>query len=151
MNKQIILVFITGVVFAFFSACGGSENSRVPESIDKPVIVDAQDADILSGEEIYKKTCVACHQANGEGIANAFPPLAKSDFLSDRSQVIHQVINGKTGEMTVNGVTYNGNMPPQNLTDEEIAAVLTYVYSSWGNSGAPITSAEVGAVRSKKI
>ena len=103
----------------------------------------------MSGEEVYLKTCVACHQANGGGISNSFPPLAKSDYLADKERAILQVIKGKSGEMVVNGSTYNGTMPPQQLNDEEIAAVLTYVYSSFGNTGGAVTAAEVKAVRDK--
>jgi nitrite reductase (NO-forming) len=61
------------------------------------------------------------------------------------------VINGRQGEITVNGKKYNGIMPPQNLNDKQIAAVLTYVYSHWGNSGKKVTEQEVQKIRGKKI
>lgn len=136
-------------------ACGGSEQkpavTTTPETAVKETPATGTEASAAGtlGEEVYKKTCIACHQANGEGIANTFPPLAKSDFLANRADVIQQVIKGKTGEMTVNGVKYNGTMPPQALSDEEIASVLNYVYTSWGNSGAAFTVDEVKAQRDK--
>jgi nitrite reductase (NO-forming) len=102
-----------------------------------------------SGEEIYKKTCIACHQANGEGMPSSFPPLAKSDYLADKEKTILQVLKGSSGEITVNGVKYNNTMPPQSLSDEEIATVLTYVYGSFGNSGGTVTPADVKALRAK--
>ncbi len=87
------------------------------------------------GKSIYSKTCFACHQPNGEGLANAFPPLAKSDYLNgDVNKSIDMVVKGLSGEITVNGVKYDGIMPAQALTDEEVANVLTYVYNSWGNN-----------------
>ena len=90
---------------------------------------------IVAGKQIYIKTCLMCHQANGAGIANAFPPLAKSDYLNaDVNRAISTVLYGKTGNIVVNGSKYNSVMTPQNLTDEEVANVLTYVYNSWGNN-----------------
>ena len=151
MYEKTILMLFVGVSFSLISACGEGEKSASPGSDSIPVVAKSEGDGKLNGEEIYKKTCIACHQANGEGIANAFPPLAKSDFLANKVEVIEQVIYGKTGEMTVNGVKYNGVMPPQALTDDEIASVLTYVYSSWGNTGGPVTSSEVSAIRLKKI
>ena len=104
---------------------------------------------IKSGKQIYTKTCFACHQANGEGIANAFPPLAKSDYLNaDVKRAIGIVLNGKTGEITVNGNKYNSIMTKQTLTDDEIADVLTYVYNSWGNNKANVQTTTVQEVRS---
>lgn len=100
------------------------------------------------GKSVFTTTCQACHQANGEGIAGVFPPLAKSDFLNNnKDAAIHAVVKGLSGPITVNGKNYNGVMPPQTLTDEQIAAVLTYVYSSWGNSGKTVTKEEVSKVR----
>jgi len=104
---------------------------------------------IKSGKDLYTKTCFACHQANGEGIANAFPPLAKSDYLNaDVNRAIGIVLNGKTGEITVNGAKYNSVMTKQTLSSEEIADVLTYVYSSWGNNKTNVTASQVDQVKS---
>ncbi len=83
------------------------------------------------GKQIYMQTCFACHQAEGQGIPNAFPPLAKSDYLNaDVNRAIGIVLNGKTGEITVNGQKYNNVMTRQMLSSEESANVLTYVYNS---------------------
>jgi mono/diheme cytochrome c family protein len=103
---------------------------------------------IEKGKAVYTKTCIACHQANGAGIPGAFPPLAKSDYLNaDLNRAIKQVLNGYTGPMTVNGKKYNTPMPAQNLNDQEIADVLTYVYANWGNSKKSVTAAMVRAQR----
>jgi len=104
---------------------------------------------IAMGKTVYAKTCLACHQDNGLGIANAFPPLAKSDYLNaDAGRAIDVVLHGKTGEITVNGQKYNGVMPAQVLSDEEIANVLSYVYASWGNKKQEIKPGMVAAKRS---
>lgn len=103
------------------------------------------------GKTIYAKTCIACHQANGQGVPNAFPPLAKSDYLNkDVNRSIRTVIHGLSGPIVVNGKKYNSAMTPQGLNDQQIADVLTYVYSSWGNNGTKVTPAMVKAQRAKK-
>lgn len=103
-----------------------------------------------SGKQIYMKTCFACHQAEGEGIANAFPPLANSDYLNaDVNRSIDIVLNGKTGEITVNGEKYNSIMTKQALSSEEVADVLTYVYNSWGNNKTNVTTAAVDIVKNR--
>ena len=104
---------------------------------------------IASGKSLYNKTCFACHQANGEGIPNAFPPLAKSDYLNDDvKRAISVVVNGKSGEITVNGTKYNSVMTKQTLTDVEVADVLTYVYSTWGNNKTNVKVSTVQEVKS---
>ncbi|WBX75059.1 copper-containing nitrite reductase [Tenacibaculum ovolyticum] len=103
---------------------------------------------IASGKQIYTQTCFACHQANGEGIPNAFPPLAKSDYLNaDVKRAIATVIHGKTGEITVNGKKYNSVMTKQTLTDEEVADVLTFVYNSWDNNKTNVKVSTVQEVK----
>ena len=92
------------------------------------------------GKQVYTQSCMACHQANGDGIPNAFPPLANSDYLNaDVHRSIEVVKFGLTGEIEVNGNIYNSAMPPQNISDEDVAAVLTYVYNNWGNNKTEVT------------
>ena len=103
------------------------------------------------GKQIYGQTCIACHQAEGQGIEGAFPPLAKSDYLNaDVDRAIDIVLHGKTGEITVNGQKYNSVMTRQSLSAEEIANVMTYVYNSWGNNKTVVTPQRVKNVKSKK-
>jgi nitrite reductase (NO-forming) len=105
---------------------------------------------ISAGKEIFGKTCFACHQSEGQGIPTVFPPLAKSDYLNaDPKRTINAVLHGLTGEVMVNGKKYNNVMTSQNLSDEEIANTLTYVYNSWGNNKTVITAAMVKAQRSQ--
>jgi nitrite reductase (NO-forming) len=105
---------------------------------------------MAGGKRIFESTCIACHQAGGKGLAGAFPPLAKSDFLNaDKKRAIRTVLEGLSGEIMVNGVKYNGVMPAQQMNDEDVANVLTYIYGSWGNSSMQITPADVKAERSK--
>jgi nitrite reductase (NO-forming) len=103
-----------------------------------------------SGKQVYMQTCFACHQAEGQGIPNAFPPLASSDYLNaDVNRAIGIVLKGKTGEITVNGNKYNSVMTRQTISNEEIADVLTYVYNSWGNNKTIVTKAQVDKVKNE--
>lgn len=101
------------------------------------------------GKQIYMQTCFACHQAEGQGIPNAFPPLANSDYLNaDVNRAIRIILKGKTGEITVNGEKYNSVMTRQAISNDEIADVMTYVYNSWGNNKTNVTKSQVDQVKS---
>ena len=106
---------------------------------------------IAAGKGIYEANCGACHQPNGKGLSGAFPPLAESDYLlRDREDVLAVALFGLSGPITVNDQEYNGVMPSMaHLKDEDLAAALTYVFNSWGNSLAAVTPAEVTALRDK--
>jgi len=100
------------------------------------------------GARTFTEVCAACHQPQGQGLAGAFPPLAKSDFLmADKKRAIGILKNGLTGEVTVKGVKFNGVMPKLNLDAATIASVLTYVRSSFGNGGGDVSVEEVNAVK----
>lgn len=105
-------------------------------------------ASITRGADIYVAQCLSCHMDTGEGIEGVYPPLAKSDYLmADKNRSIQQVLYGVSGEITVNGKTYNGDMPGYDLSDEEVSDVLNYIRNTWGNKGAAVTPAEVKAQR----
>ncbi len=112
--------------------------------------VGAMAEQIARGEALYATSCGGCHQANGQGLPGAFPPLAKSDFLlADRQRAVAVTLQGMTGPITVNGQTYNAVMPNMaHLTDANLADILTYVLNTWGNDGGPITADEIASVRS---
>ncbi len=104
---------------------------------------------IAAGKALFQGTCSACHQADGKGLANVFPPLVKSDYLNaDKRRAIALVLNGLNGPIAVNGQSFNSVMPPlSQLNDDEVANILTYVFNEWGNSGAEVSAKEVAAVR----
>lgn len=91
---------------------------------------------IARGAEVYSEYCILCHMGKGEGVPKTFPPLAKSDWLSknDITDAIRVVKYGQTGEITVNGETYNGVMAELGLYEDEVADVMNYILNSWGNS-----------------
>ena len=104
---------------------------------------------IARGEGLYKTHCSGCHQVNGQGLTGAFPPLAGSDYLlADRQRAIATVLQGKSGPITVNGKEYNAVMPGMGyLSDQEVADIVTFALSSWGNEGGAVSAGEVGMVR----
>jgi len=104
---------------------------------------------MAAGEQVYATACLACHQADGKGLPGAFPPLAASDYLlSNPKRGVTVTVKGLHGEIVVNGTKYDSVMPAMTqLSDQQIADVLTYVLNSWGNSAGEIAAAEVAAVR----
>ena len=100
------------------------------------------------GKQIYTTICVACHQPDGHGLANTFPPLAQSDFLmGDTDRAVRVLLQGLSGQVIVNGQTFNNVMPKLPLTDEDIAGALSYVRNSFGNTGSVVSVADVARVR----
>jgi nitrite reductase (NO-forming) len=104
---------------------------------------------VAAGAVLYNGTCSVCHQQNGAGLEGVFPPLANSDYLmADTERAIAVVLNGLTGEVVVNGNTFNSVMPPMSqLNDDEIANILTFALNNWGNDGDTVSAEEVAAVR----
>ncbi|MDW8074285.1 MAG: cytochrome c [Bacteroidota bacterium] len=103
------------------------------------------------GAKLFNKNCASCHQTSGKGITGSIPPLVGSALANseDVTKPIRIVLHGFRGAIVRNGVKYNGVMQPWHsvLTDDEIAAILTYVRTSWGNNGGEIKAEDVARVR----
>jgi mono/diheme cytochrome c family protein len=101
------------------------------------------------GKEIYADFCIQCHGANGKGDTKNFPPLDGSDWLkTKRNESIAAVKFGQSGEIVVNKIKYNGNMPAMGLTDQEVADVMNYIMTSWSNKQTKIiTVKEVALIK----
>lgn len=103
---------------------------------------------IARGKIVYEGNCIACHQANGEGLEGTFPPLANTGRLTDKARLVNNIYNGASGEIIVNGKKYDMEMFPVPINDKEIADVLNYVRNSWGNKNTEIiTEAEVKSLK----
>ena len=141
-----------GLVFAA-AACGGGGDraaQQEPAGEAPEAAAPAAAPTANAGEQVYGTVCVACHQPNGAGMEPTWPPLTGSEVaLGDPEVPIRIVLRGMSGEMIRGGVTYNSVMTPwgSQLTDEDIANVLTYVRSSWGNSAAEVTAEQVAQAR----
>ena len=110
----------------------------------------SQSGGATSGASVYSTNCSGCHGAQGQGQPGAFPPLAKNPTVTgDPAKVIHIVSYGLSEKITVAGSTYNGQMPPWKgqLTNAQIAGVISYIRSSFGNSAAAVTEADVAKVQ----
>jgi nitrite reductase (NO-forming) len=108
-------------------------------------------ASIERGKEVYALECQSCHMAEGEGLPGVYPPVAKTDYLKQPSPfLINIILKGQTGEIVVNGTTYNTPMPAQDyLSDEKVSDVLNFIRNNWTNKGAAITPAQVKTQREK--
>ena len=100
------------------------------------------------GKEIYNDFCIQCHGANGKGDGVKIPPLSGSDWLTKkRKESIHAVKFGQNGEIVVNKKRFNNIMPPMGLSNQEVADVMNYVMTSWGNKQKKkVTEKEVESV-----
>lgn len=105
---------------------------------------------IKMGKEVYKAYCMNCHMEDGKGTPGINPPLANADYIKNPvKSLIKIIIEGQSGEITVNKKKYNSFMPPQYyLTDEQVADVMNYIRNTWGNKVAgTVTPAQVKALR----
>ena len=134
-------------------AAPDAAEDAAPDAAEDAAAAVAEAEAVRTGEEVYAQVCQSCHMANGAGLTKVYPPLAGSDWpMMEASIPIRIVLHGLMGEIEVNGEKYNNVMAPWGavLGDQEVANVLNYVRSSWGNSGADeITVEKVAEVRSK--
>lgn len=115
-----------------------------------PAFAQTKQPATLAGKQLYATHCLACHQQNGMGVPNLNPPLVKTSYvLGDKKTLIAWILRGSGEEkIEIDGEYYDNNMPPQaHLKDDEIANILTYVRSNFGNQASAVTPAEVKAVR----
>lgn len=140
---KLIMIGALSVGFALsMQSCGGSADSK--KEVTQTEVKAASTNPYAAGEKIYMAKCIVCHQANGEGIAVAFPPLKNSDYLfADKVRAVAQALNGSNHEIVVNGLKYNAPMPQQVGTKEEAVAVINYVLNTWGNNGGTVTLEDV--------
>jgi mono/diheme cytochrome c family protein len=99
---------------------------------------------ISEGIKLYGLHCANCHQAKGQGLANLYPPIAGSDYLSNKNAVICGIKYGMNGPIKVNGKTYNRAMPAQRqFSDLEVAEITTYIYNQWGEETQTTSAKDV--------
>ncbi len=139
--NKILLVFLI-----FFLQCNseGNKSGNVQDKIKfKQYFVE--------GKRLYLQHCSNCHQKDGSGLARLYPPLKKSDYLKENEEnVICIIKNGQSGEIVVNGISFNHPMPGNpRLTNLEIAEISTYIFSSWGKRAKRYTHLEVSDILDK--
>ncbi len=103
----------------------------------------------VGGEKLYKTYCISCHQGDGKGDGNRFPPLNGSEWVNgNKERLIKVLLKGLEGPITVKGKSFEGVMPKHDfMPDADIAKVLSYLRSNFTNNSGLIREAEVAAVR----
>jgi mono/diheme cytochrome c family protein len=112
----------------------------------------AEEQKLLStGKDIYEVTCLSCHQANGMGLESLAPPLVGSDWVTNSvERLVRITLHGMRGPAKINGRVYQFEveMPPLAvLSDDQLAAVLTYVRREWGHTASSVTSNNIASIR----
>ena len=126
----------------------GDARSR-SELVGEPPASGTTKAD---GAAVFASSCAGCHQATGAGLPGVFPPLAGSEWVVGKDGTAAAIVlQGVTGDITVKGTTYKGAMPAfkTQLSDDQVAAVLSHVRSQWGNAATAVTPATIAKVRSQ--
>jgi glucose/arabinose dehydrogenase/mono/diheme cytochrome c family protein len=148
------------MVHAHETALAHLEGHSIKEKKEAEVVTNLKAADrdkYIKGKAIYEKEgfCITCHQADGAGLgASGFPPLAGTEWVTgSEERLIRIALKGMLGPVTVNGKTYPGQVPMTPfgglLTDDDAAAVLTYVRNSFGNSASVVEAETVKKVRAE--
>lgn len=127
---------------------GTQETEKPDDSAGEPEEAAASAADdseaaAPDGAALFSTHCATCHQANGQGVPGAFPPLAGSHWLQGNAEIPVAIVHdGLQGKIEVEGTQYQGVMPAFSgqLSNAELAAVLTYARNEWGNSASEITA-----------
>jgi nitrite reductase (NO-forming) len=142
------------------SHAGAASSRREAELVARKAEAIAADPGIANitreiqmerGRKVFFSSCFACHMQEGQGLPGVFPPLAGSDYMkADTDRSIRVVLKGLSGPITVNGKPYNSMMPPQDLTNDQAADVLTFVMNSWGNDYGTVSSQDVQRVRGEQ-
>jgi mono/diheme cytochrome c family protein len=137
------------IPFAFLVliSCGSpsvKEGTFIPEDLSRRDEIRFKQY-IVNGQRSYTVHCANCHGKEGEGIGKLFPPVAKSDYLMNNLDKLSCIIKyGQKGEIVVNGISYNMEMPAQaQLSPIEIAEISTFIANSWGNEGGFISVNDV--------
>jgi mono/diheme cytochrome c family protein len=115
----------------------------------QPVFAEEQ---MELGKSVYMQLCVACHQPTGAGLPPVFPSLVQTEYVSGSAErFAAMILKGVMGPITVKGMVFNNMMPPQEalLTDEKIAAAITYVRGSFGNTYSAVSADVVKSARTK--
>jgi putative membrane-bound dehydrogenase-like protein len=132
------------------AALRGIMEKSLAAAPDKAPAAAELPAHLVAGRDLYMKTCIECHQANGEGVPDTFPPLVGSEWVTgDPRTLLRIMLGGLMGPIDVKGLKFNGVMPGHShASDEDIAAIASYVRHSFGGKNEkPFPPSEVKALR----
>jgi cytochrome c551 len=136
-----ITPLLVGLLFAFSCAPKSSNEENTLAQISDPEVMKYA----VSGKVLYENHCGNCHQPDGSGLSKLIPPLRDADYFKESVHRTAWIIrHGQSGEITVNGQTYNQNMPPNpSLKPLDIAQITTYLYNIWGMKEGVITGSDI--------
>ena len=142
--KQLQALTLTGILFI---SCALLMSQTKPASPNQNKLAGSIDR----GKKVYTERCLTCHQADGGGVQNMNPPLTKTKWvLGDKVQLIQIVLKGLSTGVEIDGDSYHNVMASHaDLSNLQIADVLTYVRNSFGNKAKAVTEADVKSVRAK--
>ena len=148
-TKIYLLAFLLLPGYLVLSSGKPSENSTKSMQVIDQKTAGISSKKALPGNELYSKYCLSCHQANGSGVPGMIPPLGTGSWVGKNpDDLIVLILKGLKGEIEVNGEIYKNIMPVQpDITDQELADVLTFVRSNFGNKYSTITPQMVAKVR----
>ena len=129
-----------------------ARKSRTYIKTPDPVLDMVGKGNEMHGRMLYNSYCATCHQRDGKGDNNRYPPLAGSPYLAgDKEQLINIVLNGLKGKISVNGKTFDGVMPAHGafLDDQSIASIVAYIKDRFNNEETSVTAEMVKKVRGK--
>ena len=138
IKKTWIKLFIITFLIITFTSCQSEEKIKLEQYY-------------IGGKEVYELNCANCHQKDGKGLQSLYPPVAGSDYLKNKDKVIYLIKNGLVGVILVNGKKFNQPMPANNqLTNLDIAEVVTYIYNEWNGETKITEVKEVEKVLNRK-
>jgi len=146
MRKRLSL-FLFIYLISILSSCDQDSKSDRFDHLDFRTKIRLRQY-LGEGKRLFDLHCANCHQVDGKGLARLYPPLKGSDYLlPNKQKVICGIRYGQKGELMVNGILFNQEMPPNpTITDLEIAEIATYVYTEFADSIQIVTIHEVGEI-----
>lgn len=144
-----LVTFVVAISVLAFAGCSKGSTDKSEEGPSGSSIRFRQY--YVQGQQLYLQHCSNCHQENGTGLGLVYPPLNKSDYMTEKFEdVVCLIRNGKQGEITVNGKSYIQGMPGiPALTDLEVAEIITYIYNTWEHQRGLVEVKEVSTILNK--
>ncbi|MCA8829862.1 c-type cytochrome [Hymenobacter pini] len=138
-------------LLAGLSLPAAAQRKPAPKPKPRATSAAAPAAVLAAGKTVYTQNCLTCHQADGGGVDGMNPPLSKTSYvLGDKSRLVNVLLKGMQ-DQDIDGEPYHNVMPSfSQLSDKQIADVLTYIRNSFGNKASVVTPVEVKAARAAK-
>jgi mono/diheme cytochrome c family protein len=158
MNTIFKVLVFSVLLMLSLSACQNNDGNKKVEPVNSDQLAteinknlpEKSSEKVHPGKAVYTQYCLTCHQADGSGVPNMHPPLGPGTWVErEPAELVAIMMKGLSGKIEVNGEEYKNFMPSHaKLTDQELADVLTYIRSSFGNNLGSVTPELVAKIRS---